>query len=1098
MRMKKYILTAGLLVSIVGSAGAETPLWMRNAAISPDGKTIAFTYKGDIYSVPVAGGKARRLTSRDGHETTPVWSPDSKKIAFADNRNGNFDIYIMDADGGVAQRLTTYSGAETPSAFSPDGEYVYFSASIQDPASSALFPSGRMTELYRVKANGGGAVEQVIATPAEMISFIPGTQNFLYQDQKGMENAWRKHHTSSVTRDIWMYDAATGNHTNLTNIGGEDRNPVVSPDGKTAFILSERNGGSMNVYSFPIANPSMLTKVSDFDTHPVRFLSGASNGMLAYTYNGELYTQMPGSNPFKVNVDIVTDYSNEPVNTIVGSRNTEMTVSPDGTQVAVINRGDIFVGSVEYSSLKQVTNTPAAERHLAWNPDGRSLVYVSERDGHWNIYKATIGRKDDPNFSNATLINEEPLFDAADGVERTYPKYSPDGKKLAFIEGRERLMVKDLASGSVKQLTDGSQWTDRSGGFNYEWAPDGNYITLEICDRHHDPYYDIAIVNVNDGTLTNLTNSGYFDMAPRWVLDGNAVMFHSDRYGMRNHASWGSQEDIFLIFMNRDAYDRYRLNEEDYALLKEVEKANKPAAEKPAADSKKKASKKDVKKKDAAKDKEEKAADSKTVKVELDGITDRLVRLTPNSSDLGDAIISPDGENLYYLAAFEKGYDLWKLNLRKKDVKLINKLNAGGLGFETDAKGKNIFLLGSSSMRKLDPKSDKVTPFSISGVHKIDPAAEREAMFNEVVNQEREMFYVENLHGVDWNMMTENYRRFLPHINNGYDFAEMLSELLGELNVSHTGAGYTPFSPNVDATASLGLLYDMTYTGNGLKVDEIVAGGPFDRAASKMAPGSIITKINGQEITPSTDRSSLFNGLVKKKTLVTFTTPAGATVDEVVLPITTGAMNNLLYTRWVKQRQADVDRLSGGRLGYVHIQGMSDPSFRTLYADVLGKYNDREGIVIDVRFNGGGRMHEDIEVFFTGEKYLTQEIRGKKTCDMPSRRWTKPSIMLVAEPCYSNAHGTPWVYKHQGIGSLVGMPVPGTMTSVNWRTLQNPNFYFGIPVIGYRTAEGNFLENTQLEPDIKVANNPATIVKGEDLQLKAAVDELLRQIDAKK
>ena len=208
-------------------------------------------------------------------------------------------------------------------------------------------------------------------------------------------------------------------------------------------------------------------------------------------------------------------------------------------------------------------------------------------------------------------------------------------------------------------------------------------------------------------------------------------------------------------------------------------------------------------------------------------------------------------------------------------------------------------------------------------------------------------------------------------------------------------------------------------------------------------------------------------------------------------------MSDLLYARWVKQRAADVDKWSNGRLGYVHIESMGDDSFRSVYSDILGKYNNREGIVIDTRFNGGGRLHEDIEILFSGKKYFTQVVRGREACDMPSRRWNKPSIMVQCEANYSNAHGTPWVYSHQKIAKLVGMPVPGTMTSVSWETLQDPTLVFGIPVIGYRLPDGSYLENSQLEPDIKVANSPETVVKGEDTQLKAAVDELLKEIDGK-
>ena len=279
----------------------------------------------------------------------------------------------------------------------------------------------------------------------------------------------------------------------------------------------------------------------------------------------------------------------------------------------------------------------------------------------------------------------------------------------------------------------------------------------------------------------------------------------------------------------------------------------------------------------------------------------------------------------------------------------------------------------------------------------------------------------------------------------------------------------------------------------------MVANGPFDKAKSQVKAGTIIEKINGTPITVENDCSLLLNGQTGKKTLVSLYNPAsGKRWDEVIRPISRSTNNALLYKRWVKGREALVDSLSHGRLGYVHLQSMNDASYREAYNLVLGKFYKKDGIVIDTRWNGGGRLHEDIEILFSGKKYFTQVTRGKEACDMPSRRWNKPSIMVQCEANYSNAHGTPWVYKHTGIGKLVGMPVPGTMTSVNWVTLQDPSLIFGIPVIGYRLPEGNYLENTQLEPDIKVANNPETVVKGKDEQIEVAVKELLKEIDAKK
>ena len=547
--MKKTILTTAAIAATLGLQAA-TPLWLRDVRISPDGSQIAFTYKGDIYKVPAKGGDAVRLTSLPSHESRPVWSPDGKSIAFASDRNGGSDIYIMSADGGSARRLTVNSANETPEAFTPDGKYVVFSAAIQDPAQSALFPYRAMTELYKVSVDGGRTL-QMLGTPAVLISYLPDGKSFLYEDVKGGEDKWRKHHTSSVTRDIWKYDATTGKHTNLTHRGGEDRNPIASPDGKTAYFLSERDGGSFNLYSFPIDNPSNLTKMTDFTTHPVRFLSRGADGTFAFTYDGEIYTMREGGKPAKVAIDVTID-EDTPAEKIDVRAPRGAAVSPDGKQLAFTSRGEVFVTSTDHASTKQITNTIEGEGDLAWGPDSRSLYYSSERDGHFNIYRATMERADDPNFSNATVIKEEPLFPVGDKTDRTFPSISPDGKQMTFVEDRTRLMVMDLATRKTRQLTDGSTVASRTKGFGSQWSPDGKWILIEATDLHHQPYSDIAIINVADGKMTYVTKTGYFDQNPRWAMDGNAIVFDSERYGMRNHASWGSQSDVMITFLNKD------------------------------------------------------------------------------------------------------------------------------------------------------------------------------------------------------------------------------------------------------------------------------------------------------------------------------------------------------------------------------------------------------------------------------------------------------------------------------------------------------------------------------------------------------------------
>lgn len=1080
-----------LIVTILSVLTVQaTPLWMRYSSISPDGKNIAFAYQGNIYLVPTNGGEAEKIVATDAHEYMPVWSHDSKSIAYAANTHGNFDVYRLSLEGGNPVRLTTNSKDELPLCFSEDDKEVYFSAYIQKPAESVQFPSGWIKELYAVNINGGRP-EQIFTIPVGNAS-ISG--NYLYYEKiTGSENNWRKHHTSSVARNIFRFDLKNKTHEQLTTNKGEDRNPVAGTDGKIYF-LSERDGGSFNVYAAAPDKMDTPEAITQFTKHPVRFLSIADNGTLCFGYMGEIYTCKPGNKPEKVNISMRAETDPDSIRRIPVYNPSEYALTPDGKQLFFAARGDIFSFTDEYPTTKQITKTAATERGISVHPDGRTIVYASERSGRWNIYTAKIARDNEVNFANATLIDEKPLFDN-EKEERFAPTYSPDGKEIAYIADRSKLMVYNIATKKVRQITDGSKYYDTNDyGFYYQWSPDGKWFAMEIITHVRNPYSDIAIVSAEKGgELYNITNSAYIDCEPKWALDGNAIIFISNRLGMRAHASWGSQNDVFIAYLNQDTYDKYTLSKEEYELKKAEEKRMKELNSKEEKSSKEGKDKKGDKKDDAKAEEP-----SKSIEIDLEHLEDRIVRLTPMSSNLSSAILSKDGEKLYFTAAFEDDYDLWQVDVREHNTKIISK-KIGFANLFLTKDGKSLYALGRSC-KKINTASNSATPLSFRATMYLNVAAERESMFNHMFVQQEKRFYNSNYHGVDLKQLKKDYEPFLPYINNNFDYSEMLSEILGELNVSHTGSGYfSPLPADADITADLGLFYDNTYKGDGLKITEVLQYGPFDTDYSKVEKGCIIEKIDGTKIVAGEDYYPLLNRKAGQKVLVSVYNPeTKARWDEVVKPISQGAKSELLYRRWVKGRAEDTKKLSGGRLGYVHIRSMADGSYREVYSEILGRYNECDGIVIDTRYNGGGRLHEDIEILFSGEKYLEQVTQGRKNCDMPSRRYNKKSIMLVVESNYSNAHGTPWVYKHMKLGSIVGMPVPGTMTSVNWETMQDPTLYFGIPVIGYLTKEGYYLENTQLEPDILVDNDPNSVVSGEDKQLEAAVKELLRQIDEDK
>ncbi|SEG11936.1 S41 family peptidase [Parabacteroides chinchillae] len=1077
--MKKlFISMLALLISATIQAG-DSPLWMRYCSISPDGKTIAFTYKGDIYTVLSTGGKATQLTTNPAHDMQPVWSPDGSKIAFASNRNGSFDIYIMDKEGGEPKQLTSHSANEYPETFT-DNSHVLYLASILQDAKDGQFPSSLFPQVYKVSTEGGRP-ELYSTMTMQSISINKKGDKLLYQDMKGYEDPWRKHHTSSITRDIWLC-TLDGNraYKKITSFHGEDRNPVWSADGNIFYYLSEKNG-SFNIYKADISgkNEKQLT---NHTTHPVRFLSVDNNGTLCYGYDGEIYTVKEGAQPQKVNVQIISDkVESDLISRLLSEGATDIAVSPNGKEVAFIVHGDVYVTSVDYETTRQVTNTPQQERDLDFSPDGRSLVYSAERENTWGIYQTSLVRKDDKYFTYAPEIKEEPLV--VTNETSFQPMYSPDGKEVSFLEDRTTLRVINLNTKQVRTVLDGKfNYSYADGDQQYQWSPDSRWFIVKYISVGGWNNSDIALVKADgSGEVTNLTESGYNDANAKWVLDGKAMIWQSDRAGYRSHGSWGSEDDVYIMFFDGEAYDKFRQSKEELALL-EDEKSDSKDSSKDAKD------KKEDKKKE-----DEKAKPVEPLTFDLENRKDRVIRLTINSSNLGDAVLTPKGDKLYYCAAFEKGYDLWMRDFKENTTKLLIKDVGAGSMF-TDKKGENLFLVSKGQLKKVDIKDSKVEPIAFKAEFAYRPAKEREYIFHHIWRQVSDKFYDPKIHGIDWKGYEIAYEKFLPHVNNNFDFQEMLSEMLGELNGSHTGARYRP-APIAPATASLGAFFDNNYSGDGLKIEEIIAKGPLTLADSKITTGCIIEKIDGVAIKAGEDYYPLLKGKEGKKILLSVYNPSTKVrFDEQIKPVSYGNLSDLLYKRWVEQRRKMVDELSGGKIGYVHVKGMNSESFREVYSEVLGRCRNKEALIVDTRHNGGGWLHDDLATLLSGKEYQRFMPRGQYIGSDPYNKWLKPSCVLVCEDNYSNAHGFPWVYKHLGIGKLIGTPVPGTMTAVWWEQQIDPSIVFGIPQVGVQDLQGNYMENHELQPDIEVYNTPESQMKGEDMQLKVAVQEMLKTI----
>ena len=758
----------------------------------------------------------------------------------------------------------------------------------------------------------------------------------------------------------------------------------------------------------------------------------------------------------------------------------EMAISPNGKEIAYIVRGEVFVSAVEGKMSKRITNTAAQERFVGFSSDGKEIIYASERNAKWGIYKTSRVNQNEPYFYASTILKEEELI--VNKKENYQPKSSPDGTEIAYIEDKRNLRVLNLKSKQTRTLLTRKELYYMGDGDQYfQWSPDSKWLLVTYTPNMGNR--EVVLLKA-DGSekMINLTESGYGDYAPKWVQGGKQMLWFSNRHGLRSYANSGARQmDVYALFFTKEGWDRFHMSKDEYALWKEIKEKGK---KKDSPDNKKK-----------KKDKKEKKKKIEPLKFDWDGLVDRKRRLTIHSSSLSDAVLSKDGETLYYLARFEKGINLWSTKLRTRETKMVMKLGARRGNLKWDKDMKNLYLLANGNIAKIQISKKSKKPISIRGEITFNVITERQQMFDHVWKRTASMFYISGYHGVNWQALKENYEPKLTSIGNDREFVELLSEMLGELNVSHCGARYRYSDSKGDQTAALGIFIDYNYTGEGMKIAEIIKNGPLDKDHIKVKAGMVIQKINGKTISSRFDHAKYLNRLSVKFTALHVFDPASKKhMDVTIKPISLRQEGGLLYMRWVKANEKEVDKLSKGMLGYVHIPGMNDRAYRGTYEKAMGKYFARKGLIVDTRFNGGGDLVGDITMFLTGVRFMTYAIEDRDLGYEPPYRWTKPNVAMVNEANYSDGHCFACAYKDLNIGKLIGMPVPGTCSFAGWEMLQNGKIFWGSVPVSAKNKAGEWLENNQTVPDVQVKNMPGFIDKGRDQQLEAAVKELLKTV----
>lgn len=1070
--MKRFFFL--LLVGLSFSALAQNDLLIRYPAVNSNGTLIGFSYQGDIWTVPATGGKATRLTVHEGYEGNPVFSPDGGSIAFSGARYGNNDIFVIPAEGGSPKRLTYHSGNDMISSWAANGN-ILFSATRE------FQQIERPSEVYTLSAKGGTESRLLDAVGYDPIQSPDG--RFIAITRGDINPIQREEYRGASNRDIWLFDAKAKTYTKITSFETNDMLPRWG-DNRTLYFLST-NSGRNNLYRLKIDESGKPTgapeQLTDYKDHSIRYFSISGDGKTIVFERGSDITLMKtdSKSTQKVNIQISTDLRFDPeLNKSVSGDASEYLVSPNGKLLALVIRGEVYVKEInkDKNSTNNVSDHAYRDMNVAWASDSILLFTSDREDENFDIYMVKSTDKKELNIFKSLKHQITRITKTAE--DESGLKVSPDGKKLAFVRGRGTLVVAELTpEGKLtneKLLLNG--WATPA---DIEWSPDSKWLAYSLSDLYFNEEVFIHAAD-NSSKPVNVSMHPRDDGQPYWSADGSKLGFISARNNRSN--------DVWFVWLKKEDWEKSRQDWDDAA---GDEKPEKPAD----------------------KDKDKKDDKAKPVKIDFENIHQRVVQVTSFPGDESNLLISKDGETIFYTATTStaKGRDLYSIKWNGKDLKELTKSGSNPNSISMDKDGKYLYFLKSGgSMSRLDIKGDKTESLPYTAKQHIDYTAERTQVFEEAWRAIRDGFYDPQFHGKDWNKLRDKYRELCITAGTNEDFRDMFNYMLGELNSSHMGfTAPQQAETQRDATGMLGA--ELVPVKDGMKVTHVIPDSPADKAASKLNVNDVITAVDGKPYSESENFYELLNIRVDERTLLNVRGADGKIREVVIRPV--NSVRQLAYEEWVKDRKSLVDKFSNGRLGYIHIQAMSQPSFEVFERELQAAGYGKEGLVIDVRYNGGGSTTDYLMAVLNYKQHAYTIPRGAS--DNLERdklkfreyyptgerlvfsAWMKPSIALCNEGSYSNAEIFSHAYKTLGIGKLVGVPTNGSVISTGGKGLMDGSFV-RLPFRGWYTkATDKNQELGAVVPDIIVYNSPDWIAKGTDDQLKAAVDELMKGLPKK-
>jgi tricorn protease len=1036
MYLRKFLPASLAAFLLISGVSAQEPIrFARTPDISPDGRLVAFSYLGDIWVVETIGGIARPVTMHEAHDYMPCFSPDGRMIAFSSNRHGSYDVFVVPTEGGKPKRLTFDSAADLVNGWSPDGKSILFTSTR-----GTDFPSG--FELYSVPVEGG-RIRRVTAAEGKDGVYSPKGDRIAYV--RGQGTWFRKGYRGSSNDDIWICNADGTNNQRFTDFNGNDASPMWAPDGQTMYYVSEFHGTPANIVRQPVGAKTKPEQVTFHKEDGVRRARISRNGdWIVYECGADIWVVSTKGGPVrKLAIEVHADDKVNTERTVTFTQGaTEFSLAPDDKHIAFVVHGEIFLVPTSGGKATRMTDHWANDHSVAWAPDSKKIIFASDRNGYEDLYSLEPDDPDHPELVKAHRFKVKQLTNTPEA--EIAPSFSPDGKRVAFLRaGKLWTMNPDG--------TDQKAVVNEPYVFDYEWSPDSKLLVYARRDGHFAS--DLYIIPATGaGEAKNITRYGTYNAGVTWSSKGKKLAFISER--RRNEPS------LFVLSLQKPAASSALFSGSD---------------------------------------------------IDWEDIHLRVEQPAPLHVEEG--AISPDGNRVAFRAVTQSGADLWVASSNGSSVIRLTTGNTrpeqiqwsrwsdvvyfrDRLGAIRTARPSGNF---SSDLFRLGAPSADSGRISFTAKMMVKQDETFQEMFEQSWRALDEQFYDPRHHGVNWKEIREKYRPLVKHVSLREDFYALVSLMLGELNASHVGI--TGFRlPPEETTADLGLLFDETYQGPGLKVAEILKRGPADKRGLNLKAGEIILAIDGVDLTDKVSLSKLLNAKVGENVLLHVTAnPADPKAKRrVEIQATTrDKVRDLMYERWVERNARRVAELSQGKYGYIHIPTMDQDGMDRFIRGLYSENFDKEAIVLDVRYNGGGYTHDQILNYLGGREHTFFRQRdGGQGMVLGSfdRKWTKPLVLLINDRSYSDAEIFPSAFRALGLGKLVGQPTAAHVlgTYDNYRLIDGSRFR--IPRVGVYTLSGANMEKEGVVPDVLVEQHPDQLAKGLDLQLDKAVEVVKQDV----